>query len=103
MRKGAKLTDDKKEEQFKNWKESAEHNSILKFIHARSLIPVLTIDMSDISFPIQDFLDELNLLSIDLKVPGRKAKRKQRIEFIEKLTYIFYQTWNMKLLEPCFS
>ena len=83
MRKGAKLTDDKKEEQFKNWKESSEHNSILRFIHARSLIPVLTIDMSDISFPVQDFLDELNLLSIDLKVPGRKAKRKYQIEFIE--------------------
>jgi len=60
MRKGAKLTDDKKEEQFQNWKSSGEHSSILKFINARSLIPVLTIDMSDISFPIQTFLDELN-------------------------------------------
>lgn len=73
--KKARATDEKKEELFENWKGSAEHAAIMRFVQMRGAVRLDESD-TDLSMDIQPFLDELLLLSQELKIPGRKAKRK---------------------------
>ena len=67
------LSDEKKEEMFEAWKNSAEYGAIERFIEERSKIDRLEMSCSDISKNIQPYLDQIFQLGADMKVP-RKAK-----------------------------
>ena len=90
--KKAKATDEKKEEMFENWKNSAEHQSIMRFITARNMIKPITEEDTDLKMDIQPFLDELLLLSQELKIPGKKAKCKLIFKglLLKTLGYLYF-------------
>ena len=94
--KKAKATDEKKEELFENWKNSSEHASIMRFVTARGAIKPILEDDTDLKMDIQPFLDELLLLSQELKIPGKKAKCKFGSDFFG-LSDVF------RWVEPLFS
>jgi hypothetical protein len=61
--KKARATDEKKEELFENWKGSAEHAAIMRFVQMRGLIKPLDESDTDLGMDIQPYLEELLLLS----------------------------------------
>ena len=66
------LTDEQKEEQFNNWKESEEWKAMERFIEKREGL-ALEISMKDICVDMQFYFDELFSLMQFLKV-SKKAK-----------------------------
>ena len=57
----AKLSDEKKEELWNNWKESEEYKKISKVQNEHDALPVKPIEVSwvDLAFPFQPFLNAL--------------------------------------------
>lgn len=76
-----KLTEEQKLAAFENWQNSDEYNKILNFSSSRKGINPIEMATKDITDNWDLFLKELFELGSVLKVPGRKAKCRNKTLF----------------------
>jgi hypothetical protein len=74
-----KLTEEQKQEAFEKWQQSDEYLKIQAFSASLSTIAKMEMGLVDITDNWTTFLNELFEMGTVLKVPGRKAKRKEMI------------------------
>ena len=79
-----KLTEEQKQEAFEKWQQSDEYLKIQAFSASLSTIVKMEMGLLDITDNWTTFLNELFEMGTVLKVPGRKAKRKQSLSLTAK-------------------